>query len=392
MKVNEKLSATLTDKYVRDLPPDTERYIRRDDRQPGFFVMVGEKTKTYFVQFDYRDALGKRKTRRAKLGRADQITAQEARAKAAAMIAAKERPPEKAADVTLGQAWEEYEQYLRLHERSPLTIRGGSDAVNRLLADWLDVPLRVLGENPRMVEARYMKLVEDKGVASGKNVMASLRAVYNKAAKSDPELRGLGNPVNFPLKSPKPRNDKALSPERLPAWYEQLRSLPSPIRQEYHLFMLLSGCRKTALAEARWEHVDIKHRSLHIPKPKGGTARAYDIPLSREMLRCLWRARRVGRILSPDSPWLFPSAESASGHIEVAQEKKGLATGHALRYTYRSLAHAAGANPYDADMLMNHKVPGMAGTYLSPTAAWRRLLEVQETISRFIWAAMAPDV
>jgi len=218
--------------------------------------------------------------------------------------------------------------------------------------------------------------------------MACLRAVYNKAAKSDPELRGLGNPVNFPLKSPKPRNDKALSPAELAEWYKRLQELCTPVRQEYHLFMLLCGCRKTALAEARWEHVDRARRSLHIPKPKGGTARAYDIPLSRLMRECLARVRKAGRKLCPGSPWIFPSVDSKSGHLEVCQEKKGLATGHALRYTYRSLAHAAGANPYDADMLMNHKVPGMAGTYLSPAAAWSRLLEVQATISEFIWRAI----
>ena len=83
----------LTDRYVRELPPASAgRYIERDGRQPGFFVMVGEKTKTYYAQFDYRDSLGKRRTRRVKLGRADQITAQEARAKTAAMVVRKDQP------------------------------------------------------------------------------------------------------------------------------------------------------------------------------------------------------------------------------------------------------------------------------------------------------------
>ncbi len=393
----EKLITTLTDKYVRGLPLDAERYIRRDDRQPGFFVMVGEKTRTYYVQYDVRKN-GKRTTVRKKLGRADQVTAQEARLMAANLIADRDRPQQKA-HVTLRQAWADYEAYLRLHGRSELTIKGGQDVVNRLLADWLDTPLSYLGENPAEVRDRYMKLVEEKGLATAKNVMATLRAVYNMAAPLHLELRGLDNPVKaVRIKSPEPRRT-AMSQAELPAWYERLRALPNPVRQEYHLFTLLSGCRKTALAEAQWAHLDVRRRSLHIPKPKGGTARAYDIPLSRAMLRCLWRARKAGRMLCPGSPWVFPSVatanyslpkvKSASGHLEVAQEKNGLTTGHALRHTYRTLAHAAGAHPLDAEMLMNHKIAGVEGVYLEPgTPVWPRLLETQERISAFLWRAM----
>jgi len=380
----------LTDRWVREYRRETDdREIVRDKRLPGLFVMVGARTKTYYVQFDYRDSLDRRKTCRKKLGRADKITIAQARAAASAIIA--EGMPEPGTGskaVTLRQAWDEYRVYLEREERSPRTIQGGDDIVGRLLRDWQDMPLRKLAENPGTVEDRYDELLK-VGTASAKNAMACLRAVFNKAARRHPELRGLENPVStFRLKTPPARNDKAMPPEALSDWYEQLRSLPNPLRQEMHLFALLSGSRMGALVEARWEHLNMKRRALHVPKPKGGSARAYDIPLSRRMLWCLARARRAGRMIHEEraQEWIFPAADPRCEHVTIWQEKwfPDFASGHALRHTYRSLAHAAGANPYDADMLMNHKVPGMAGTYISPAACWGHLLEVQEKVSNFI--------
>jgi len=170
----------------------------------------------------------------------------------------------------------------------------------------------------------------------------------------------------------------------LAPWHELLRRLPCPVRQEYHLFMLLSACRREALASARWEHLDVRRRALRVPKPKGGTARAFDLPLSREMLRCLARARRAGRRLCPGSPWIFPSVTSRSGHIEECKEKNGLKTGHALRHTWRTLAQEAGVTELDAKLIMNHTIPGANAGYLSRSALWPHLLAAQEKVSQFI--------
>ena len=71
----------------------------------------------------------------------------------------------------------------------------------------------------------------------------------------------------------------------LPRWFAELENVGNPIRREFHLISLLSGSRPDALKKARWEHLNVKRRTLHIPKPKGGERKAFDIPLSRAMLR-----------------------------------------------------------------------------------------------------------
>ena len=97
----------------------------------------------------------------------------------------------------------------------------------------------------------------------------------------------------------------------------------NPIRREFHLFTLLSGCRPTALQEIKPGHVDFRRRMMHIPRPKGGAKRAFDIPLCREMILCLTRIIRFGRQMYPSQAeeWIFP-ADSASGHLVEQKEDR----------------------------------------------------------------------
>lgn len=51
-----------------------------------------------------------------------------------------------AVQVTLRDAWARYRvAHLERKDRSPATIRGYGDHVERPLKDWLDVPLKTLG-------------------------------------------------------------------------------------------------------------------------------------------------------------------------------------------------------------------------------------------------------
>jgi len=54
---------------------------------------------------------------------------------------------------------------------------------------------------------------------------------------------------------------------------------------------------------------EFRRCTLHISKPKGGKKKAFDIPLSREMVLCLNRAIRFGRKMYPLQAlrWIFPA-------------------------------------------------------------------------------------
>lgn len=151
---------------------------------------------------------------------------------------------------------------------------------------------------------------------------------------------------------------------------------------------LLSGSRPTALKKIKIEHIDLRRRIVHIPRPKGGANKAFDIPLSRAMVRCILRTMRLGRCLYPDQAavWLFP-ADSAPGHIiEHKEDRKVLSKwGNDLRQSYRTLAQVAGVSELDVHLLMNHSLPGVNAGYITRDALLGgHLRKQQERISQAV--------
>ena len=188
------------------------------------------------------------------------------------------------------------------------------------------------------------------------------------------------------------RRNTALSLSELLPWVEELRAVENPIRREFHLFLLFSGSRPDALKRARIEHVNFLDRILHIPKPKGGEVKAFDIPLSCLMIRCLVRVMRLGRALYPTQAqeWLFPS-DSVSGHLVEHKEDRGTLSkwGNDLRQTYRTVAQTTGIADLDIHLLMNHTVPGVNAGYINRSKLLSdHLRQHQEMISQKIVEAV----
>ncbi len=244
-----ELRANLTDRIVDRLPPSMGgQYIVRDEELRGFFVVVGAKRKTFTVQGEcWQD--GKRHHKKVKIGNAGEITTRDARVQAKAMLAkiakgelivAPPKPPP-VADVTLGQAWARYRiAHLQRKERSEATIRGYADHVERVLADWLDTPLKVLGDNPRMVAERHDRITVASGPYAANGAMRTLRAIYNHARRLARDLPA-DNPTSGVDWNIQRRRDTAMGIEDLPRWFREAGRLRHPIRREFHLFTLLSG-------------------------------------------------------------------------------------------------------------------------------------------------------
>ena len=269
--------------------------------------------------------------------------------------------------------------------RSDGTIENYRDHVERLMSDWLDFALSKLGLHPDLVRARHEKLSEENGAYIANGCMRTLRAIYNHARKA---ARGLppDNPVSAVDWNSERRRDTALGLADLGGWFNELAALENPVRREFHLFLLLSGHRPEAIKKARREHLDFRRRVLHVPKPKGGEARAFDIPLSRPMIRCLIRVLRFGRSVYPNqsTEWIFP-ADSKSGHLAEHKENRDELSkwGNDLRQTFRTIAQTAGVPELDVHLLMNHSIPGVNAGYITRNKLLRDHLRIQqEAISR----------
>jgi integrase len=283
------------------------------------------------------------------------------------MIAEREtvQPP---VQVTLRQAWARYRTaHLVRKGRSERTIEGYRDHVERLFAEWLDVPLQELGMDPTKVVMKHDNITEEHGPYIANGSMRTLRAIYKHARRTHLSLP-VDNPVDAVDWNAEKRRQTGMGIADLTGWFAELAALANPIRREFHLLTLLSGSRPAALQVAKPEHIDFRRRALYIEKPKGGAERAFDIPLSREMVLCLVRAMRFGRQMYPSRAveWIFP-ADSASGHLAEHREDRTVLSkwGNDLRQSFRTIAIEAGVAEPVAVLLMNHALPGVNGGYVN---------------------------
>jgi site-specific recombinase XerD len=409
----------LTDKAIARLPsPKDGWYLARDTELKGFFVVVGKRKRTFTVQADLRQGGKRASSVRVAIGDASDISTRTARATAKDYLAQISRGQHPKAEkrslgvgepetvegdatvpsggITLRQAWERYrDAHMVRKGRSERTIESYRDHVERVFIEWLDSPLQELGLDPAKVVTKHDDITKENGPYIANGSMRTLRAIYNHARKANKSLPA-DNPVNAIDWNGEKRRDTGMGTRDLKGWFAELAALDNPIRREFHLFSLLSGCRPTALQEIQPAHVNFGRRMVHIPKPKGGSKRAFDIPLSREIVLCLVRAIRFGRQMFPlqAAEWIFP-ADSASGHLVEQKEDRATLSkwGNDLRQSFRTIGTAAGVSEFDAKLLMNHSIPGVNAGYITR----HRLLEdhlrkQQQAISSAVFAAVEGSI
>jgi integrase len=341
-------------------PPKGQK-LYMDDGLKGFGILVGANTKTYVAQ---RDVGGR--TVRVTLGRHGVITAAQAKTEAGDAIAVMRKginPNEQkraslSRSITLQQAADLYLESPK--PRAAKTIEGFKDGIRLHLKDWLNKPLAEITR--KMVYDRHKRIGKKSGPYAANSTMRAFRSCFNNAMKLHEDLPT--NPVISVDWYPEKKRESAIPAEKLSDWYKDITALQNPIRNDYYLFVLFSGLRRQSAAEIRWEHVDLNKGTLLIPNPKGGVKRAFVLPLSDFLQAILKRREADNEQLVSDSPWVFPSSNSKTGHISEPKLKPNQKANmkvpfsiHGLRHTWITAANAAGLSPYDIKMLANHGLP-----------------------------------
>lgn len=340
-----------------------------DNEMRGFYLIVTPTKRSFYVQ-----SLVHGKQVRTKLGDHPAMDAKQARDTARQTLVGmragtnpnEERRKARAKGLTLREA-------LDLHlAAKPLSARTKEDYrynCEQYLRDWMDKALADLGADRSGVRERHVKLTEKHGAPTADTVFRVFRAVYNRGLREHPDLPT--NPsANVDYHGLRRRKVDA-DADRLRAWGRAVLNL-HPVRRDLHLFMMLTGMRRTSACEARVNDLDVEAKRLHVPRPKGGAARAFDLPLSAALADlCSHRLEENPR-LHRKAPWLFP-ADSATGHVaEVAQHELGGLTGHALRHTYATLALQAGVPIAELKFLLNHAAGNVTMGYLNPSLEYLR--------------------
>jgi integrase len=385
----------LTDTYIGTLAPkpNGKERIERDGAVPGFLIRVGRRKRS----FELRIERSPRAT--LPLGHWPKVRAADARREAEALWDKHRNGqpldggPQKGAE-SINSTWPLFKARLVDDARSDRTIGGYGDVLKRLHDDIKTRPLRELAADPTIMErevTRIRTLLHNKkrgGRAMATAAARFVNTLFSFAKLRDPTL--LGNPCSaVSTVDPKRQDLQVLAAADLPAWWQAVQEIPREHHREAHLFCLLSGLRRKTLAELEWKYLDLKRRCIYIANPKGGEERGFDLILSRAMIRCLWRARKVSRRLFQDhaEQWVF--AGPSNGHVRGdSLTKDGVVANHGLRRTYATVGRASGVPKDSIRRLLNHSGGDVTDHYIRESGLGRLHATEQETISGALVKAM----
>lgn len=375
------MKAKITQALVERAPtPERGRStLHADPELRGFYLIVTPTRRSYYVQ-----SMVNAKQVRTKIGDHPSLSAKDARSLAAKTLVGmragtnpnEERRKARAKGITLRQS---LELHLAAKPLSTRTMEGYRYNCDQYLSDWLDKPLAEIGADRAAVRERHTKITKQNGSTTADSTFRVFRAVYNRGLREHPDLPA--NPTaNVDFHGQKRRKVDA-NADKLGTWGKAVLRL-SPIRRDMHLFFLLTGMRRGAGLTARREDLNLGGDVLHVPKPKGGAAKRFDLPLSAP-LRDLLAHRSVENVTEyRKTPWLFPSS-SKSGHVaEVQQTELGDLTGHALRHSYATLALESGVPLAELKFLLNHAASDVTFGYLAPSVDHLRIH--QEKASAYV--------
>jgi integrase len=347
----------LTKRTIEAIPlTELGQILYRDSELTGFGIRVGSKSKVFFVEGQVN-----RRTVRVTIGKYGPLTPEIARRLALKSLSDMAQGRDPNADkrrnelrqVSLRAAFQRF--FAAKPSLSPRTVESYTRTVNLYLLDWAERPVQEISRS--MILAKHRELSDKRGALTANAVMRHLRSVYNFTAASQADFPP--NPVTILAQArawaPEKRRRRLIAPHALPDWWAAVMEEPRHSR-DFLLLALFTGMRRREIAGLRWEHIDLKVRTLRVPTTKNGDP--LELPLSGFLTRLLI-ARKL--LLGPTT-FVFPSC-SASGHVEEVKtftsrvtERCGISFSvHDLRRTFITVAESLDVPAYTLKRLLNHR-------------------------------------
>jgi len=351
--------------------------------------------------FRYRDAAGK--VRMNNIGRLDEISLSDARAKAHKMrqMVSEGGDPKleshRFKDVPTLDAFvaERYMPYAKSRKRS-------WDTDETMLRNHI---LPVFGEYrmnrvTRSDVVAFHHSIQDKGYAAGScnRMLILLKFVYNCAIRWD-ILPATGNPcVGVEPFEDNGARERYLSQEEVRRLFDELDTNRNVQVGQVIRFLLYTGARKREVLDARWDDIDWTRQVLTVSAARSKSKKPRYIPLSDaaiELLRALPR--------QDDIPWVFFNPKTKKPPVSIfcawdsIRKKVGLGEVrlHDLRHSYASFLVNAGRSLYEVQKLLGHHDPKVTMRYahLSPGAMLEAVNVVGDLVGRrAVVVANVPEV
>jgi integrase len=155
--------------------------------------------------------------------------------------------------------------------------------------------------------------------------------------------------------------DRVLSDEELRKVWTASAGLGHPHEGIVKL-LILTGQRRSEIADLRWDEIDLEQRALHLPAARTKNARAHDVPLSAQALAILAGLPRI-----VEAEHVFTIRRKLIGNFSHAKARLDAASGvsnwtlHDIRRTVASGLQRLGVRLEVTEAVLNHRSGSMAG-------------------------------
>ncbi|TPQ30920.1 tyrosine-type recombinase/integrase [Cupriavidus pinatubonensis] len=347
-----------TRKALDTLPlpaPGVGRAEYQDDEIKGLVLRINEVGEKTFSAVRWSKA--NQKTIRVTLGPYPDVSIEKARKRAREvneMIAAGTDPTEERrrmrSELTLDQLFEIYlDRWAR--QRKKTAREDERDYANHLAPRFGN---KRLSEIRRPDISRLHSEIGKEQPRTANKILALLSTVFGRAIEwgyAD------ANPIHGLKRYPEKKRDRFLQRDELPRFFDALATLPNPTARDFFLMCLFTGARRSNVLAMRWEEIAFDQAMWRIPETKNGTPQF--VVLHRAAVDLLRQRRKAA-----DSPWVFPSTTSKSGHLVEPKKAWALVLKnaqltdvriHDLRRTLGSYQAITGASLAVIGKSLNHK-------------------------------------
>lgn len=190
------------------------------------------------------------------------------------------------------------------------------------------------------------------------NIVARYNVISKRLEVIIPKLEStLDNRDGAAMKACENQIERFLSKEETQRLLDAVDASPNTQLGSIVRLLLLTGCRKRELLDAKWSEIDLQRRVWRIPMERAKTSKTRHVPLSDQALAVIQSLRRWDKC-----EWLVPNPETMKpyGSIHHAWNKARQAAGlpdlriHDCRHSFASWLVEAGYSLYVVSKALGH--------------------------------------
>jgi integrase len=286
------------------IPPSGERHVYFDAYQHNLMLRVSSNGRKVFYVRRKMNGLSER----AKLGRFPELSLEQARAKAAAILSelAAGHHPRQAirkamAEPTIGEL---HELYMEGHARQRcVRLYDMQKDFDRYISDWKNLRFSQIRRGD--VERRMAHVRAENGPGAANHLLVLMRAVINWNLRNE-NITG-ENPWDRIRQYKIQPRERFLHPDELVRFFNALREFRDEPIHDYVLISLYTGARRSNVLAMRWDQIDFNLAIWRIPLTKN--KESHVVPLTKAAVQVLSSRER-------NSDWVSPGKDPANHLVE----------------------------------------------------------------------------